>query len=157
MSKEVKIRIMNESDIPKIEEIIERTLGPVDASKAKKDMIGQSKGLYADGESFVAETDDEVIGVIGYWRLGHHPKKVAWLDWFAVEIRSQNQGVGSKLLSHMLNELSKKNFNILCCEKSSKDKKAENFYCKHDFCEFGRIEDYWEDGGDLVLLKKEIK
>lgn len=150
----IKIRKMKISDILQIERLIQRVLSHVDARKAKKDMIDQSKKLCVDGENFVAEIDNKVIGIIGYWRLGHHPKKVVQLDWFAVHENYQNKGIGSKLLLYMISKLKKRNFQMLCCEKSSKDISSKFFYNKHKFIEFGRIRNYWEDGGDLILLVK---
>jgi ribosomal protein S18 acetylase RimI-like enzyme len=159
MRREYKIRIrkMKKTDIPVIGRIVSRVLSCSDAKKAREDMTEQSKELYPDEGSFVAEINGQVIGLIGYWRLSHFPKNVAWLDWFAVDKEYENHGIGSELLNHMLHILSKKNFKILCCERSSKDKCSEKFYKDHKFIECGRIKKYWEDGGDLVLLFRNIR
>jgi GNAT superfamily N-acetyltransferase len=80
-------------------------LGQIDAKKARKDIENQSKKLYVDGKIFVAEINKKVVGIIGYWRLEHHPKWVAWMDWFAVDKEYQNRGIGSRLLLHMIKNL----------------------------------------------------
>ncbi len=147
---------MHISDIPTIVKIVKKTLSTTDSRKAKKDLIDQSKRLYVNGENFVAEINGVLVGVIGYWRLNHHPKNVVWLDWFVVDKKYQNKGIGSILLKHMIQKLRKKKFKILCCEKSSKDISADKFYKSHNFKICGRIKSYWEDGGDLILLIKEI-
>jgi len=152
----IKIRKMKPSDIPSCGRVIQQAIGSRDAKKAKKDLIDQSKKLYVEGENFVADINGKIAGIIGYWRLGHHPKKVAWLDWFAVDESYQRKGIGSKLLSHMLNRLSKKHFQMLCCEKSGEGVSSKLFYAKHKFVEFGRIKDYWENGEDLILLVKHL-
>ncbi|MFA6991843.1 MAG: GNAT family N-acetyltransferase [Candidatus Gracilibacteria bacterium] len=150
----MKIRKMRISDIPSIGKIIQQSLSNTDAKKAEKDLMDQSKKLYVEGENFVAEINNKVVGVIGYWRLGHHPKKVVWLDWFAVNEEYQRRGIGSKLLLYMINKLSKKKFQMLCCEKSGEGLSSKLFYAKHKFVEFGKIKNYWENNGDLILLVK---
>lgn len=54
-------------------------------------------------------------------------------------------------------KLIKGGFKMLCCEASSKGDTSKIFYAKHKFVEFGRIKNYWEDGGDLILLVKYIQ
>jgi len=153
---DLKIRKMKIPDLPSIEEIIQRTLSIVDAKKATKDMADQSNNLYADGGNYVAEINKKVVGVIGYWRLGHHAKKAVWLDWFAVDKNYQNKGIGSKLFLFLVSQVKKRGYEMLCIEKSSKDISAQFFYDKQGFVEFGRIGNYWEDAGDLVLLVKHL-
>lgn len=155
-NSKVKIRKMKISDLPSIQKIIQRTLSIVDAKKAIKDMADQSNNLYADGGNYVAEINKSVVGVIGYWKLGHHAKKAIWLDWFAVDKNYQNKGIGSKLFLYLITQIKKRGYEMLCIEKSSKDISAQFFYNKHGFVEFGRIGNYWEDSGDLVLLVKHL-
>lgn len=152
----LKIRNMKHSDIAKIVRIISRDLGQLDGRKAQKDMAEQQQKLYVDGQVFVAEANGELLGVIGYWRMPYHPKKVCWMDWFGVEKSHKRMGIGSALLSHMLKALAKKKYKMLCCEKSSRDIPAKLFYEKHGFKEAGKIKGYWEDGGDWVVLVKRL-
>ena len=105
----LKIRKMMRSDIPKIVSIISRDLGALDGKKAKRDMTEQQQKLYVDGQVFVAEDKSGLLGVIGYWHTPYHPKKVCWMDWFGVEKNHKRMGIGSALLSHMLNFLAKRN------------------------------------------------
>lgn len=147
---------MQKSDVNAVSRIIARTISGADSKKAKKDMKDQSNRLYAAGENFLACIGKKCIGVIGYYKLNHHPRKVAWLDWFAVNKSYQQKGVGSKLLLHMIKVLKRKKYKMLLCEMSSKGT-AKRFYAKHKFRKFGQLKNYWEDGGDLILLVKEIK
>lgn len=159
MAKEfpnLKIRNMKHSDIPAIVRIISSDLSPVDGRKAHKDLTDQSRKLYDDGKVFVAEAGGKILGIIGYWRLGYHPRKVCWMDWFGVEKNHKRMGIGSALLLNMLPILRKKRYRMICCEKSSKDIPAKLFYEKHGFKESGRIKKYWEDGGDWVVLVKQL-
>jgi ribosomal protein S18 acetylase RimI-like enzyme len=152
----LKIRSMSKDDISTVSNIVAKTLSKADSKKAKKDFQDQSNKLYVDGENFVADVNGKVVGAIGYWRLSHHPKNVVWLDWFVVDKNYQNKGIGSKLLNHMTKKLRRKGFKLICCEKSSKDTASDAFYKFHQFKPEGRIKNYWEDGGELIILAKNI-
>lgn len=152
----LKIRGMRSSDIPAIVRIISTDLSPIDGRKAHKDLTGQSRKLYDDGRVFVAEDKSGLLGVIGYWHMPYHPKKVCWMDWLGVEKNHKRRGIGSALLLNMLSILRKKRYRMICCEKSSKDIPAKLFYERYGFKESGRIKKYWEDGGDWVVLVKRI-
>lgn len=56
----------------------------------------------------------------------------------------------------MIPILAKKRYKMICLEKSSKNIAAKFFYKKHGFKEAGKIEKYWEDGGDWIVLVKRI-
>lgn len=153
---EVKIRKLRNSDASYITKMLRDFWTKVSPKMWKRELSADYKELYDANEDFVAVINNDIAGVIGYWRLNHEPKKIVWLDWLIVHKNYRRRGIGSILLKHLLKVLQKAKIKMLCVEHSSKDVAAEKFYRARGFKEQGRIPDYWDDGGDLVILTKKV-
>jgi len=94
------------------------------------------------GTCFVAEKDDEIVGVI----MGGHDGRRGFIYHLAVKIIERDRGIGSKLVDHVMDAL----------EKEGIHKVALVVYGKNDI---GNM--FWENIGfttreDLVYRNKNI-
>jgi N-acetylglutamate synthase-like GNAT family acetyltransferase len=124
------IRKFLETDIKECIKIIEKTLGKINAKKAKIDFL---EGFYPKTKEykyldrFVACDNNRVIAIGGIYRLITHPKNFIGICWFAVQPKYQKHGIGSKMI-----ELS--------------EKKARKFKAKYFFV--------WTIRKDIHFYKK---
>ncbi len=110
-----------------------------------------------DYNIFVYEENEKVLG---YHCTGKRPltDSVYDLYWIAVDVNSQNKGIGKKLLMHAENFVKEKKGRWLLIETSSLDnyKRTRNFYLKNNFEIISRINDFYKLKDDLIIYGKKF-
>jgi len=110
-----------------------------------------------DYNIFVYEENEKVLG---YHCTGKRPLTDAVYDlyWIAVDVNSQNKGIGKKLLMHAENFVKEKKGRWLLIETSSLDnyKRTRNFYLKNNFEIISRINDFYKLKDDLIIYGKKF-
>lgn len=106
----------------------------------------------------VVEIDGRIHGVVYY-----QPKPAApgvWdLTMIAVPKAAHGRGHGSELMRHVEAELREQGERLLMVETSGTDAftATRGFYSGLGYEEVARVRDYWSDGDDLVLFRKDLR
>ncbi len=98
---------------------------------------------------FVYEMDGRVIGFINSVKTDIDELRILML---AVLKEYRGQGIGSKLLSHLM--LSFPEVRRFYLETRVENKDAINFYLKHGFKIKEVLDDFYTDGGRAYLMEK---
>lgn len=113
----------------------------------------------ADGQRMrVLELDGRIRGVVYY-----QPKVAApgvWdLTMIAVPRDAHGNGHGTALMRHVEAELAAEGERLLVVETSATDQfvATRGFYRRLGYAEVARVADYWSDGDDLVLFRKDLR
>ena len=80
----------------------------------------------------------------------------AHINYFVVNPKFREKGLGSQLMSYLIKRCEKLNLNKLLLEVSNKNVTAENFYKKFDFSTVGIRRNYYKDGSDALLKEKKL-
>lgn len=142
----VKIRIMEQADIPQIVYLEETFLGEsLGAELLESELISNVAKFY------VATIDNLVIGYIGrYAYMGE-----AEILNFVIDEAYQRQGIGKLLLNYVEEKI--ENLEKITLEVRVSNQKAINFYLKNGFKEIGKRIAYYKNKEDALLLIKEYK
>ena len=95
----------------------------------------------------------KVVGFCGLHNYVWGPREVVWLGWFAVAPSHQRQGVGARLLEHVIargRELGYRELYIEAYDSPVFDK-AHRFYGKHGFRKVGGIAGYLPGGSSMIV------
>jgi len=125
----MQIRKMTLNDYDKVYQLWSNTpgmgLNTTDDSKA-----GIEKYLLRNPNTcFVAEKDDEIIGVI----LSGHDGRRGFIHHTAVKVSKQGQGIGSQLLDHAMDALKAEDINKAALVVFGSNETGNDFWEKHDF------------------------
>ncbi|MCI0453392.1 MAG: GNAT family N-acetyltransferase, partial [Candidatus Dadabacteria bacterium] len=97
---------------------------------------------------------------LGYICYGKIPLTDALWDiyWVVVSRESQNMGIADMLLTYMEDDLKIEKARALMVETSSRPEyqPARNFYIKTGFIEVCRIRDFYSQGNDKVIYRKDL-
>lgn len=102
--------------------------------------------------------NDTLIGA-AYYR----PEKMTDRTWnilfIAVDPEHQKQGVGSKLLNYIKQDLQELNQRLIIVETSNlpEFKSARNFYDKNTFKQQGIIQDFYQKNDDKIVYSHNIE
>lgn len=142
----VKIRKMQEIDIPRIVYLEETFLGETLGQELLATELNSNVANF-----YVATVNDIVVGYIGrYAYLGE-----AEILNFVVDENYQRQGIGQMLFDHVIDEI--KDLEKISLEVRASNVKGINFYQKNGFKEVNRRKAYYKNGEDALLLIKECK
>lgn len=109
--------------------------------------------IYNLGAGFlVAQQNNIVVGYIIFWIRYEDEGHIISL---AVDKKYRKKGVGRKLVDYALNIFSKCNVREIKLEVRIGNTDARKFYKKMGFKEKEVLENYYEDGEDAVIMKKE--
>ncbi len=104
--------------------------------------------------------DDENNNVLGYICYGKVPLTDAVWDiyWIVVGGEFQGEGIASRLMNFMEDDLKSKNARAIMVETSSipEYKPARDFYVRKGFNEVCRIEDFYAERNDKVVYRKNL-
>ena len=144
----VRIRELSKRDIKESVKIINKTLGKHSADLALEDLHLMLKPVsrhrFQKGEKVrlndtsytftrtrvAVNKKNRVVGLGGIYRLDTHPNKVVGIDWFAIDPRYQNMGVGSRFIKWMIKEAKRRNNRVLFVWEA---RSAEPFYKRFGF------------------------
>jgi len=135
---------------PDLEQIytIEKRAFP--ATPWTRDMLHQELFQQNDRRTWVMDLEGEIIG---YCMLRFGPEEIHLIN-MAVDPTHQKQGIGSKLLEHILNKIPPKTSVFLEVERGNFP--AINLYIKSGFEEIGIRENYYHTGGDAIVMRLKV-
>tara|TARA_A100001035_G_scaffold192159_1_gene153534 strand:+ start:439 stop:882 length:444 start_codon:yes stop_codon:yes gene_type:complete len=81
----------------------------------------------------------------------------AQINFFAVDTKYRKKGYGTYLMSHCVKECEKLNIDKLFLEVSDTNVTAEKFYSRFEFYTIGIRRNYYKDGSDALLKKKNLQ
>lgn len=139
---------------------VDSTLFAADDRPFLREMVaGYLEGGADEGQRMrVVEADGGIVGVVYY-----QPKAAAegvWdLTMIAVPADRHGNGHGTRLMRHVEDELRDEGQRLLLVETSSTDAfvATRGFYAALGYGEEARVRDYWSDGDDLVLFRKDLR
>ena len=143
----ILFRNMETGDIPDVLEI-ERQLfsDPWSEENFMFDLCENERSF-----SFVAEQNGEVIGYI----LGWYIEPELHIGNIAVKKSAQSNGVGSFLVSQMLNSVN--GYEVVYLEVRESNQIAQKMYQKFGFKSVYSRKSYYNDGENAVIMVKENK
>ena len=105
---------------------------------------------------FIALKENKIIGIVGLHHYIWGPDDIVWLGWFAVHKNYQRKGIGTYLMSKVIEAAKSRGFRKIFVETySGKDfNKARSFYSKFGFKKVGRIKEYIGNDDMIVFGKK---
>ena len=101
---------------------------------------------------FALSLENLVIGICVF----HVVIDEAQINYFAVNEKFRNKGLGSYLMSYLIKVCEKLNIRKLLLEVSQSNITAENFYSRFDFFTVGTRKNYYKDGSDALLKEKKL-
>jgi len=117
-----------------------------------KDQIQKDYQIYC-----MVDDQDQAVGYICY---GPTPMTQGTFDlyWIAVDPDFQEQGVGSKLLSFLEEEVKTEGGRLILADTSTIPhyEKTQKFYLKNGFQEMARVSDYYHPGNDRITFCRRI-
>lgn len=91
---------------------------------------------------------------VGYAALVLGPEQTAYMPELAVSPDRQEEGIGSELVTAVVEFLDRKGYRRLRVTVRAADDRARRFYESHDFERHGRLDDHFESGDALTLLRR---
>lgn len=104
--------------------------------------------------TLVAEADDEVVGFV---IACSEPKQLGHIITIDVAPHRQRQQIGSRLLAEIEQWLWKQGGKAIYLETAVDDSGAKAFYEKHGYFVLDRIEGYYNDSLDALVMMKTCK
>ena len=107
---------------------------------------------------FVYENEGNILG---YHCVGKRALTDGVYDmyWIVVDPKSQNKGIGKKLLNHVEEYVKERNGRWILAETSSKESynATRNFYFRNNYTIVAEIKDFYTTKDDLIVFGKYIK
>jgi [ribosomal protein S18]-alanine N-acetyltransferase len=104
--------------------------------------------------TLVAEADDEVVGFV---IACSEPRQLGHIITIDVLPHRQRQQIGSRLLVEIEQWLWKRGGKAIYLETPADDTGAQAFYEKHEYFVLDRIEGYYNDSLDALVMMKTAK
>jgi GNAT superfamily N-acetyltransferase len=105
-------------------------------------------------------TDDESGDVLGfaYYAPAAMTDRTWYLYWIAVTKSRQAKGLGSRLLTHLEDDIRQSNGRMLLIETSSQPhyEPTRKFYLKHGYEQTAVLRDYYAAGDHMVVFRKDF-
>ena len=153
------IRPLKNSDINECVRLTSEAFSPAEALYSKQTFkwsLGKSRGWW-NAKYFVALVNGNVVGVIGYYSSPIDPKGILWTGWYAVKKEFRSKGMGSLLMEHLIKAAKKMKTRHLCVwMEESGANRISKYYSRFGFVVKGRIENYFENGDDMVYMAKRL-
>ena len=140
------IRNMTEKDIPKAAAVDAKAFNKPWGSMSFADEIKKDYAHY-----FVCEDETEIIGYVGIWCL----YETAELIRIAVNPSRQQNGVGSILMTEILNCARDCGCERMLLEVHAENTPAQSLYSKFGFSEISVRKGYY-DGADARIMEKKL-
>ncbi|HAV43482.1 TPA: ribosomal-protein-alanine N-acetyltransferase [bacterium] len=147
MAKDVSqliIRPLKKGDIKEVAAIEEASF-----SDPWQDSTFYNELYHGDISKFlIAQMDKRVVGYIGMWFIGDE----AHIVNIAVHPNYRRQGIGTKLVMALFDEIRKKGIERITLEVRASNIIAQQFYKKFDFQEIAIQEKYYRDTHEDALI-----
>ena len=99
---------------------------------------------------WVAETHKQIIGYIVGIRTSQKNGRLLML---AVHENHRKNGIGSKLLTQLLQECSKRRITQVELEVQASNQNAIRFYINHHFAVVDHIANFYQNGDDAIIMR----
>ncbi|MFD1931369.1 ribosomal protein S18-alanine N-acetyltransferase [Nonomuraea mangrovi] len=142
---------MTEADLPAVM-ALERATFPLDAWSE-----GMMRGELADQprtRHYVVAVDDDDL-IIGYAGLAVAADQ-ADVQTIAVLTERQREGVGSAMLTELLDEARRRAAQEIFLEVRADNPRARSVYERFGFEEIGVRRRYYDDGTDAIMMKRKL-
>ncbi len=137
MSKpRVRIRAMEVGDLPAVLKIEEKTNPSPWSERSFRSELSNRDAHY-----FVVECGEEVVGFGGYWAILDE----AHITTVAIAPPFQGQGLGRKLVEHLLTDASQRGITCATLEVRSSNTRAQTLYERLGFVATGMRKRYYAD------------
>ena len=153
------IRLAREDkDEKAILKLIKEAFHEDDLKHAKRyyDKFFEDDEMTYEDEVFVAEADNQIVGVAGYSCDYFSTDHSYWLGWFVVAKKFRRRKIGSDLLEKVESELKKYKVKKLFVSTDDKNGSAIQFYIENRFSFEARLRDYYCAGEDQIILGKNL-
>ncbi len=100
--------------------------------------------------SFVALHQDKVIGFVGMWIIVDE----AQINTIVIDSNYRNTGVGTALLTHIINYCKELNVISISLEVRESNEAAKKLYINKGFFIEGERKNYYSNNGETALLMK---
>lgn len=104
--------------------------------------------------TLVAEADNEIVGFV---IACSEPRRLGHIITIDVTPRRQRQQIGSRLLEQIEQWLWQQGVEAIYLETPVDDAGARGFYERHEYFVLDRIEDYYNDSIDALVMMKTSK
>jgi ribosomal protein S18 acetylase RimI-like enzyme len=110
-----------------------------------------------DHQAYVWEVDQQLLGFV-YYAPAPLTDRTWYLYWIVVAREHQRQGLGSRLLRFVEEDLRSRRARLLLIETSSKATYAPTraFYLKHGYQPCATVPDFYADGDSLVIFARRL-
>jgi ribosomal-protein-alanine N-acetyltransferase len=146
----VKLRPMTEADLPAVMEI-ERITFPLDAWSEGM-MRGELADMPRTRHYVVALVDDEIVGYAGLAAAADQ----ADVQTIAVLEKHRRSGIGSAMLSELLDEARRRGAREIFLEVRADNPAAQSVYRRFGFEEIGTRRRYYDDGTDAIMMRRRL-
>ena len=141
----IKLRKFSESDLRAVRKI-ERASFPGRKPRPLEKYVREHPE-----ECIVAENENKVVGYI----VGRvKQNSIGVIAFLAVEPSSRGKGIGEKLIRHLANGFEKKNIKETLLYVRARNDTAIALYQKLGFAISKKIEKYYRDGDDALVMEK---
>ena len=132
---------------------LERTLFPDDAWSPG--MFAEELAMQGRGRHYVAaEEGNTLVGYAGMMLPGGRQAEVLTL---AVDEKHWGQGIGSALLTDLLDEAARKECREICLEVRADNPRAQDLYRRFGFEDVGVRRGYYQPSGmDALVMRREV-
>ena len=154
------IRELTTSDVERVADLaIDAEMFPEDA---REFLTGSARAwLDSDrtGASWIVMDDDGVVVGAAFFEPRDATDRVWYLQMIVVAPDLQGTGRGTRLLRHVEETLAAQDQRLLLIETSgtSQYDGTRRFYAGVGYDEVARVPDYFEDGDDMVLFRKDLR
>ncbi|NBO92023.1 MAG: GNAT family N-acetyltransferase [Planctomycetia bacterium] len=111
----------------------------------------------ADHTAIVMVEDGQILAY-AYYAPDVMTDRTWYLYWIAVANNRRGQGVGSRLMAWIENDIRRRDGRLLFIETSSMphSELTRKFYLKHGYEVNGILRDFYSDGDDMVVFRKRL-
>ena len=142
----ISIKHINEKDIDLCYELDSNTISLWSKNQWANEF--KKEGVKA----FALLLSNLIIGICVF----HVVLDEAQINFFVVDKKYREKGLGSYLMRYLIKECKKLNINKLSLEVSQTNFTAEKFYNSFDFSTVGIRSKYYKDGSDALLKEKKL-
>ncbi|MBL8683166.1 MAG: GNAT family N-acetyltransferase [Myxococcales bacterium] len=153
-------RLVTAADVDRVADLaIESTLFP---EEARGFLLDQMNGWLRSSDpsgAWIVDDSDGAIRSVAFYEPRAATDRVWYLTMIAVAPSAQGSGLGSATLSHVEQVLRASGQRLLLIETSSTPQyeRTRAFYAKHGYTREAVVRDYFTDGDDMVLFRKDLR
>ena len=146
----VTLRSMTVQDIPAVHEL-ERRLFPMDAWPLQ--MFLDELGQVETRHYLVAEADGQIVGYAGLMCI----EPIADIQTIAVVPESEGKGIGSALLTALIQEGRRRRAADVLLEVRADNPRAQQLYQRFGFEQIHIRPRYYRDGVDALIMRLQLQ